>query len=203
MLCFPLSFLQKIVNNSFSISMEGVTLFSGKSGIIQKTEKLVIKDFPDVMSAYPPGKSVESDPFMVGDTSMSILVYPNGDRACNRGHVSIYLKNKSNQDISVKCQIITDVKNKELNYEDTVEANYWFGFPDFLTHAECEEAFKDKDFVVTAKVEMAGEMVKIVGSNSASAPKKTKFNVLENVYKRMERTDFMLVFDGEEEVPYH
>ena len=178
--------------------MEGVTVFSGKSGIIQKTEKLVIKDFLDVMTAYPPGKSVESDPFMAGDTPLSILVFLNGDSDDNRGHVSIFLYNKSNQDINVKCKFITDVKTEELNYEDTVEANDYFGFPDLLTHAECEEAYKDKDFVVTAKVEISGEMVKIVGSSSASAPKKRKFNVMENVYKKMDRSDFKLVFDGEE-----
>ena len=178
--------------------MEGVTVFSGKSGILQKTEKLVIKDFLDVMSAYQPGKSVESDPFMVGDTSMTIRVYPNGNIDENRGHVSIYLNNNSNRDINVKCEFITDVETAELTYEDTVKANKCFGFPELLTHAECEEAYKDKDFVVTAKVEISGEMVKIVGANSAAAPKKRKFNVFENVYKKMERTDFMLVFDGEE-----
>ena len=35
-----------------------------------------------------------------------------------------------------------------------------------LTHEQCAEAFKDKDFVVTAKVEIPGEPFKIVGIES-------------------------------------
>ena len=58
----------------------------------------------------------------------------------------------------------------------------------------------DRDFILTARVEIAGEMVKLFGSNLSSASKKRKFNVFEDVYKRMDRTDFTLVFDGEEVV---
>ena len=182
--------------------MEGVTVFSGKSGIIQVTEKLVIKDFLEVMKAFPPGKSFESVPFMVGETPMTIEVYPNGYDKKYKGHVSIFLRNKSNEDINVKCQFITDVKTDEFDYEDTVEGHSGFGFHKFLTHAQCEEGFKDKDFVVTAKVEFPGENVMLIGKQkSAPAFKKRKFNVLENVYKNMERTDFVLAFDGEE-VPF-
>ena len=179
--------------------MEGVTVFSGKSGIIQVTEKLVIKDFLEVIKAFPPGKSFESVPFMVGETPMTIEVYPNGDDKMEyKGHVAIFLRNKSDKDINVKCQFITDVETRELDY-DTVKANGEFGFFKFLTHYQCKEAFKDKDFVVTAKVEIAGENVMIIGKQkSGPAPKKRKFNVLENVYKNMKRTDYVLAFDGEE-----
>ena len=45
------------------------------------------------------------------------------------------------------------------------------------------------DFAVTAKVEIPGEVVMLAGK----LPKKRKFNVLENVYKKMQRTDFTLV----------
>ena len=182
--------------------MEGVTVFSGKSGIIQVTEKLVIKDFLEVMKAFPPGKSFESVPFMVGDTPVTIEVYPNGDERKYKGHVSIFLRNKSNEDINVKCQFITDVDTDEFDYEDTMEANGEFGIHKFLTHAQCEEAFKDKDFVVTAKVEFPGENVMLIGKQqSGPASKKQKFNVWETVFKNMERTDFVLAFDGEE-VPF-
>ena len=65
------------------------------------------------------------------------------------------------------------------------------GASTFLTHAECTEAYKDKDFVVTAKLELPGEPVKVVGSHSSNAPKK-KFSVSENLYKRMQKPDFTL-----------
>ena len=49
------------------------------------------------MKAFPPGKSFESDPFMVGDTSMAIEVFPNGSCDENKGNVGIFLVNKLNQ----------------------------------------------------------------------------------------------------------
>ena len=185
---------------SCSISMEDVTVFSGKSGIIQKTGKLVIKDFLEVMRAFPPGKSFESVPFMVGDTPMTIEVFPNGSDAFYTGCVSIFLNNKSDDEVSVKCQYITDVLSDEFHYEYPLQANGNEGIFEFLTHAECEEAFKDKDFVVTAKVEIPGENVMLYGKQSPPAYKKRKFNVWEGVYEKMQNTDFALVFDGKKVV---
>ena len=105
----------------------------------------------------------------------------------------------SNEDFNVKCQFITDVDTDEFDYEDTMEANREFGIHKFLTHAQCEEAYEDKDLVVTAKVEFPGENVMLIGKQqSGPASKKQKFNVWENVYKNMERTDYVLAFDGEE-----
>ena len=77
----------------------------------------------------------------------------------------------------------------------------------FLTHprqiAQCAEAYKDKDFVVEAKLEIpAGEVTKIVGKQSAAVAKKRKLNVLENVYKKISGADFTFVFEGEQ-VPCH
>ena len=188
----------------FSIIMENVTIFAGKSGVIEGTGKLIIKDFLDVMSVYPPGKCVESDEFMVGDFAMSILIFPNGDVNEDKGCVSAFLVNKSNEDLTVKCQFVTyDAEGKEF-VEDfemtTITHGDNLGFYDLIDHSECEEAYKDRDFTLTAKVEIAGEMVKLFRSNLSSASKKRKFNVFEDVYKRMDRTDFTLVFDGEEVV---
>ena len=184
--------------------MENVTIFAGKSGVIQGTGKLVIKDFLDVMSVYPPGKCVESDEFMVGDFAMSILIFPNGDVNENKGCVSAFLVNKSNEDLTVKCQFVTyDAEGKEF-VEDfemtTIPHGDNLGFHDLLVHSECEEAYKNRDFILTAKVEIAGEMTKLVGAGITSTSKKRKFNVFEDVYKRMDMTDFILVFDGEEVV---
>ena len=182
--------------------MEDITVFSGKSGIIQKTGKLVIKDFLEVMHAFPPGKSFESVPFMVGDTPMTIEVFPNGFDDDYSEYVSIFLNNKSNQRVSVKCQFITDLATLEFDYEDYVGANDREGFCTFLTYAQCEEAYKDKDFVVTAKVEIPGENVMLFGKQSeAPASKKPKFNIWEDVHEKMQNPDFTLVFDGKK-VPF-
>ena len=88
---------------------------------------------------------------------------------------------------------MTDVRTLAFDYHD-VPAGKGIVFGKFLTHEECAAAYKEKDFVVTAKIEIPGQNIKI--------PKKEKFNVLENVYKKMQWTDFKLVFDGAE-VPCH
>ena len=76
------------------------------------------------------------------------------------------------------------------------------GIGKFLKHADCADAYKDKDFVVTAKLEIPGDLVKVVGGQSDPAPKRQKLNVLENMYNKMSRPDFTLVFEGEE-IPCH
>ena len=189
--------------------MDNTTVVSAKSGLIKAEGKLVIQDFADVMAGFRPGKKIESEAFMLGDTPVTIAVYPNGEVDEYKGHVSIFLYNNGDDDINVKCQLITDVEKREFGYDVPLTAkgggNPGRGYSKFLSHAACAEAYKDKDFVVTAKLETDGdEVVKIFGrqSDAASAPKKRKFNVWENVHDKMVRADFTLVFEGEE-VPCH
>ena len=185
----------------FSVSMETITVFDAELGIIQGTGKLVIKNFLKAMSSFPPGKKFESDPFMVGTTEMTVWVYPNGEVEEYRGNVSIFLCNKSSANVNVKCQFTTDVEVNEFGYEDTVEANGYWGFPTFISRDDCTEAYQDEDFVLTAKVEIPGDNVKIGGGHMAAASK--RFHVFENVYKKMQRTDFKFVCDNGEEIPCH
>ena len=164
--------------------MENTTVYDGRSSTIKATGKLVIKHFIEAMSACKPRKCYESDTFKVGDIPLAIKVYPNGSIEAQKGHVTIYLKNKSINDIKVKCELITDVATKYLDYTDTIQAEKSYGYHHFLTHAECRDAYKDKDFTVTANVEIPGEDLKVIGSGS----KKSKFSVWENVYDKMQRT---------------
>ena len=96
--------------------MEHTTVVEGRSGIIEVTEKLVIKDFVEVMAGF--GKTIDSDSFMVGDTPMNITVYPNGNSSKTKGHVGVTLFNTGSDDIRVKCQFITDVITVGFDYKD-------------------------------------------------------------------------------------
>ena len=185
--------------------MENTTIVAGKSGIIKAEAKLVIKDFVDVMGGFEPGRSIKSDPFMLGDTPLEIEVYPNGYDNDVKGHVSLFLNNNGERDISVKGELATtdsELEAMEFDYTTTVGAGQASGVDKFLTHAKCAAAFKDEDFVVEAKLEIPGEVTKIAGGQSAQAPKKRKLSVLEKVYNKMTRTDFAFVFEGTE-VPCH
>ena len=158
------------------------------------TAELVIKDFLVLMEASKPGKYFKSDTFMVGDTPMEVKVYPNG--VYERGYVSVYLCNKSAADITVKCQFICEGETD--SFDNVVCANEDWGFADFLSHAMATKIYKEKDFVVTANVEIPGEHLKISGEVVVAK----KFSMNKNLYEKMQRSDFTLVFNRAE-VPCH
>ena len=182
--------------------MENTTIVAGKSGIIKAEAKLVIKDFVEVMGGFEPGRSIVSDPFMLGDTPLSIEVFPNGDRDMVKGYVSVFLFNNGDHDISLQGELTTPEYYIDFDYTRPVKTGQRLGDDTLLTHTECADTYKDKDFVVEAKLEMPGEVIKIAGKQSAAAPQKRKLSVLEKVYNKMTRTDFILVFEGTE-VPCH
>ena len=169
--------------------MENITVFNGEATLLEVTGKLVIKKFVKVMKVIRPGESFESEPFMVAGTPMTIEVFPNGKCEQAQGQVSIYLDNKSSVNIRLLCELVTDVNTVRVDHSHLVPAWSGLGFS-WATHARCAAAYEEKDFVVTANIDIPGQKMKI--------HRKQKFNVLENVYKRMQRPDFKLVCDGAE-----
>ena len=97
------------------------TVVDAKSGVIQVTAELVIKNFVEVMAGFEPKMMIESDPFNVGDTPMAIRVHPNGYNEDSKGNVSIFLDNNGDADIKVKCEFITEVKTEGFDYTDPVQ----------------------------------------------------------------------------------
>ena len=176
--------------------MENITVYA-KSASIQASAKLVIKDFVYVMSSSQPGKYYESKSFMVGDTPMAIRVYPNGfSNPQTTGVVSIILWNNSDSNITVNYQFITDVRSGQKKEGRVIKAKNGFGH--FLRHAECTDAYKDKDFLVTVNVEVPREDSKLLEEESGDAPKKHCDFVCNNLYEQMKDTNFTLVFNGVE-----
>ena len=91
--------------------MENTTVVDSTSGLIQVTGKLVIKNLVGVMAGYKQGKFIESEKFMLGDNPLTICVYPNGNaEESSKGHVAVFVTNRGDADISVKFQILTDVR---------------------------------------------------------------------------------------------
>ena len=177
--------------------MENHTVYA-RSADVQVTAKLTIKDFVEVMKTSKPGKCYASDTFMVGATPMAIKVYPNGYKDEYKGNVSVYLWNQSDAALSVKCQLITEARTWSFDHE--VPAKLGCGSHEFLSHAEATLSFKEKDFVVTANVEIPGKDLKILGNEDAVVLK--KFDFRETFYSQMMDTNFSLVFQGVE-VPCH
>ena len=125
--------------------MESTTVVDAKSRIIQVTGKLVIKNLVEVMAGFQQGEFIKSDTFMLGDIPLIIKVLPNGLGEESKGFVSVFLINQGDADIRVMCQLITDAITVKFGFDKRVQAKQMVGSPNFLTHAACAEAYKDKD----------------------------------------------------------
>ena len=187
--------------------MESTTVVDAKSRIIYATSKLVIKNMVEVMTGFRPGERIESENFLVGEVPLAIQVYPNGCTEESEGSVSIYLRNNGDAELRVKFTLIADIANRELFVDYcALPVNGANGALKFLTHAECADFYKEKDFVITAKVETPGKFVRTfrgaLGGTGGPDAKMPRYNILEGVYEKMEDTTFTLIFNGEE-VPCH
>ena len=81
--------------------MENTTIFSGRSGEVETTATLVIKEFSEVIHGFESGMFIKSDTFMVGSDSLSIRVYPKGSSRYYGGFVSVFLHNDEDHEITV------------------------------------------------------------------------------------------------------
>jgi len=180
--------------------MENVTVIA-RSPKTEVSATLIIKDFLEEL-ARPSGEFLESHDFMVKETPMRLRVYPNGcepysSSALYRGYVFAGLMNMGNGSVKVKYQFSTDIKTS-LMVERTL-VNGGGVVLDFLTHAECQEFFKERDFVLKIQVEMEGERVKMAGEVPASRQLKSIYQEIgEKAFQGMEWADFILEFEGEE-----
>ena len=176
--------------------MEGVNVYA-MSGGYQATAKVVIKDFVELMAASKPGDCYPSA-FMVGEVPMIVNVFPNGSKDEYTGFVSIFLRSLGTDPIQVKCKFTTDVLS--TSFEETFDptrVNMEWGYPKFASHDRCLEEYQGKDFVVTAEVRSPGLEWKVLETKfPAACPK--EFSVWEKVFTNMEKSDFILIFEGQE-----
>ena len=112
--------------------------------------------------------------------------------------MGIFLQNYSDADITVKIQFTTDIQTWSTpNGESCViEAKRLYGFKRFLSHPQCTDAYKEKDFLVTIVVEVPGVDLKLLEEESSDVPK--THCVCKNLYEQMKDTNFTLVFNGVE-----
>ena len=113
--------------------MESITVV-GRSPKVEVKAQLIIKDFLEEIVLCKPGQCRISDPFLVGDASMVIKVYPNGYKEKSKGHVSVILYNESDTEVCVRYQVTTLAKSTEC--QKVVPGNKGRGWDELLTHAE-------------------------------------------------------------------
>jgi len=174
--------------------MENVTVFvRAPKTEVQAT--LIIKGFAEEM-AIKPGEHFVSDEFLVKEVPMWLRVYPNGVN--EEGFVSVYLRSRNSRTtFPFKYRFVTDVKTTEM-VESHVSASD-LSHDRFLSHAECREHYKQRDFVLKVEVEVEGERVKILGKGAATMQRKPiGQEVTEAAFQQKAWTDFTLEFGGEE-----
>ena len=177
--------------------MKVATVF-GKGPKTEVTASLTIKDFVEVTESSEPGKFYATDDFLVKETPMCLVIYPNGFDEEDRGWVGVQIANRSEVDVKLKRQFTTDVKTTDME-EVTVKAGIIDGWMNtFISHEQIKEHYKEKDFVVTVNVEMEGDVVKIVGEEETMKRKAMSQDITEVAYRKMSWTDFTLEFEGEE-----
>jgi len=172
----------------------------GKGPKTEVTASLTIKDFVEVTESSEPGKFYATDDFLVKETPMCLVIYPNGFDEEDRGWVGVQIANRSEVDVKLKRQFITDVKTTDME-EVTVKAGIlgeYIWMNTFISHEAIKEHYKEKDFVVTVNVEMEGDVVKIVREGKTRKRKAMSQDITEIAYRKMSWTDFTLEFEGEE-----
>ena len=152
---------------------------------IKATAKITIKDFVEVITTSKEGEVIHSEDFMVGNTPMAIEVTPGGEE--HKGYMSVFLWNKDKVDRTVKCQFICAAKSLAFDHE--IRANRTWGSPKFLSHALCKDLFKEKDFVLTADVEIPGEGMKIAGKEFKALPEKYCVGLCKNLWEKRDTGD--------------
>eukprot|EP00092_Neocalanus_flemingeri_P053179 GFUD01062417.1.p1 GENE.GFUD01062417.1~~GFUD01062417.1.p1 ORF type:complete len:250 (+),score=51.75 GFUD01062417.1:124-873(+) len=86
------------------------------------------------MKSWRIGRDVHSLPILVGETEFEIEIYPNGINKKDRGHVSVYLRNKS--DWKVKLEMEVEVGNKKTRATFDIQSKESWGWPTFYDHAD-------------------------------------------------------------------
>ena len=100
---------------------------------------LQIKDFHNKMKSWESEKHIDSKHFKFQDVELFLRVYPNGDEAENKGHVSVYLYHLN----ATKKQVFTSLKfsigGKESSQLSVYTVHYpehGWGWPAYLPHSE-------------------------------------------------------------------
>merc|ERR1719282_250151 len=110
-------------------------------------------------------------------------IYPNGDEACEEGHVSILIYNLSEVDISMIFDLALGKRGNEVkDYEEKIKPGCWRGFGQFFDHRKIRKCDNDDDFEITFTVKrLLKELVNNSGMNNIEHPCK-----VNNIKQRLE-----------------
>ena len=93
-----------------------------------------IKDFHNKMKSWESEKHINSKHFKFQDVELFLRVYPNGDEAENKGHVSVFLWNETKKQVSTSFKFrIGQQVNSGVN--SRIRPEQGLGWNKFLRHS--------------------------------------------------------------------
>ena len=114
----------------------------------------IIGDFEKEMNICKTKEMLESRIFILGETPFKIKVYPSGDGEESQNHVSIYLVNESNNDVSVDA-VFKICNSKRFRWKNkTVQAKRAWGWTKCMEKDAVTEVLVDGALIVKVKVKM-------------------------------------------------
>eukprot|EP00092_Neocalanus_flemingeri_P027979 GFUD01030376.1.p1 GENE.GFUD01030376.1~~GFUD01030376.1.p1 ORF type:complete len:248 (+),score=63.89 GFUD01030376.1:55-798(+) len=107
-----------------------------ESALREKKNKLKysirITDFVQKMKTWPFGREVQSVPFMLGEAEFYIAVFPNGKDIERTGHVSVYVQNTSQWDVTIEMKF--EIGRREDGGTHEILSKNGFGYPWIYDH---------------------------------------------------------------------
>ena len=166
----------------------------------------IIGDFEKEMNIRKTKEMLESRIFILNETPFKIRVFPSGDVEESKNHVSVFLGNESNNDVSVAAEFEI-CNSKKLRFKNTtVRAKGDWGYTKCMEKEAVTEVLVDGAFIVKVKVEMEHKNYVVIGEAERNGESKTAAEIVtihtSNIFENMINTDFILTCEGEQ-IPCH
>jgi len=196
--------------------MSNITVIS-QSEKTDVSGKLVVENVWKQIKEAKVGSSFTSDVFHAEDFAFQLQIFLNGDLEKYEHGICVFIKNRTGEPILL-TNVCFELKAIPPNSTETVmlarskynelkiPAHQGGGFGNMITHNSLREACEEgDDLLLLVKAQLQGKEIKISSSTGLNGTRGRKYcagDVLENIYKKMNDTDFALLCD-DEPIPCH
>ena len=134
--------------------------------------KMKIHSFDHKMRTWRCGREVYSKIFVIGDSKFQLSVLPNGETKEDKGHVSVFLRNKNSWNVKVNYKIDLGLGSSVIKIiesrDDLIEGFHAKEWKKFASHDDLMnvDVIDDGKITVTASITLLCEEVVADGISS-------------------------------------
>jgi len=197
--------------------MSNITVIS-QSEKTDVSGKLVIENVWKLIKEAKVGSFFTSDVFHAEDFAFRLKIYLNGIQEEDKHNIGATIRNMTGNSVSL-TNICFELKAIPPNSTEMVKlgeivckeelelsAGKGKGVGNLIAHNDLKEACEEgDDLLLLVKAQLQGKEIKISSSTGLNGTRGRKYcagDVLENIYKKMNDTDFALLCD-DEPIPCH